>query len=238
MLSFVYYKAEMLPILLILPTCAALCYFVLAAGHWSSTWLYSASKMIMIVGPFLLVWQTGKPKMWTCTLTPPIKYARAIGEGLLVGVVMGAAILLAGLGPLDSLLSQSAPRIHEKLSSFGIISFPVFVLATFFISVLHSGFEEWYWRIHMVGALRHHYNDWTAIILGGIAFSGHHIVVVGYYAGPTVGICLGLVVGAAGCCWSVLQRRHGTIYGAWITHACCDVAIMWLGWKAVQHLSL
>jgi hypothetical protein len=135
------------------------------------------------------------------------------------------------------MLISAAPRIQDKLSAFGIVTLPLFLLATFFISVLHSGFEEWYWRIHLVGRLRQHLTDRAAISLGGLAFAGHHIIVAWFYAGPFAGLLLGLIVGVAGCGWSLLQRRHGTIYGAWIAHACCDVAIMWLGWRALQHLA-
>ncbi len=59
-------------------------------------------------------------------------------------------------------------------------------------------------------------------------------MVLWVYAGPVAGVTLGLVVGAAGVVWSLLYQRHGSLLGAWITHACCDVAIMVLGWWALH----
>ena len=74
----------------------------------------------------------------------------------------------------------------------------------------------------------------AAHLLGGLAFAGHHIVVLWVYAGPLAGVLLGLVVGGAGVCWSLLRQRHGSLVGAWIAHACCDVAIFILGWWALH----
>lgn len=76
-----------------------------------------------------------------------------------------------------------------------------------------------------------------AHVLGGLAFAGHHIVVASVYAGPFAGLFLGLFVGVAGMAWSLLHRRHGSLLGAWIAHACCDFAIMFLGWRAMHPLA-
>ena len=73
----------------------------------------------------------------------------------------------------------------------------------------------------------------AAHLLAGLAFAGHHLVIAGVYAGWGAGVALGLLVGAAGVVWSVLARRHGGLAGAWIAHACCDAALLALGWRAI-----
>jgi membrane protease YdiL (CAAX protease family) len=222
----------MLPIFLILPTFAALAYFVLAAGHWSAPLLYGASKVIMLMAPFLLIWRAGWPSPWG----PRASWRQIIGEGNALGLLMGGIIIIAGTGPLHWLLLDAAPRIQDKITAFGLTTLPAYILGTVVISVLHSAFEEWYWRVHMVGALRQKFSPYWAISLGGLAFAGHHIVIAWFYAGPLAGCLLGLIVGIAGGCWSWLHRRHGSVYGAWIAHFWCDVALMWLGWQALQQL--
>jgi len=222
----------MLPLFLILPTLAALVYFVFAAGHWSAPLLYSASKAIMVIVPIILVCRHGWPPAWG----PRASWQRIIFEGNAMGLVMGGIIILVGSGPLLWLLHDAAPRIQDKIVAFGLTTLPAYMLATVVISVLHSAFEEWYWRVHMVGALRRQLSANVAILFGGLAFAGHHIVVAWFYAGPLAGCLLGLIVGLAGSCWSLLHRRHGSVYGAWITHMWCDIALMWLGWQALQYL--
>jgi membrane protease YdiL (CAAX protease family) len=222
----------MLPLCLILPTFAAVLYFIVAAGHWSAPILYAFTKIMMVIGPCYLLWRQGWPPAWG----PRSSWSRIIVEGSLVGLLMGGIIIITASGPLQWLLMDAAPRIHEKINSFGITTLPTYLFASVIISVLHSAFEEWYWRVMMVGNLRNRFSPRLAIALGGITFAGHHIVVAWFYAGPLAGCVLGLIVGCAGSLWSLLPRRHGSIVGAWIAHMCCDIALMWLGWQAISHL--
>lgn len=218
-----------LPVLLaalILPTFAALFYFVLAAGHWSAALIYGATKVAMIAGPILAGWRWD----WPTPMARRHSWSRIVGEGLLLGVIMGGAMLLAALGPLAWLLDLATPQIAAKVAEFNLGSPSAYLTMAVVISLFHSAFEEWYWRWFAVGHLHARLRPTAAHLLGGLAFAGHHIVVLWIYAGPLAGIALGLVVGGAGVCWSLLHRRHGTLVGAWLAHAACDVAIFIMGW--------
>jgi len=222
-----------LPVLLaalILPTFAALIYFVLAAGHWSAALIYGATKVAMVVGPLLCGWRWS----WPTTIPRQQPWSRIVGEGLLLGVVMAGAIILAALGPLAWLLDLATPQITAKLAEFNLTSTTAYLTLALGISLFHSAFEEWYWRWFAVGHLHARLRPTSAHLIGGLAFAGHHIVVLWVYAGPVAGIALGLVVGGAGVCWSLLHRHQGSLLGAWIAHACCDLAIMLLGWWALH----
>jgi Type II CAAX prenyl endopeptidase Rce1-like len=225
----------MITFFLLMPTVAAVVYFILAAGHWAAALLYTLAKCAMFVGPWLMQRTMGKP--WPGEARAP--WRTMVMEGVVLGVVMGGIILYAGMGPLHGVLLQAAPAITTKLQDFQLTTPLNFMLAAIFISACHSGFEEWYWRHHMIGALLQKKGKklplWSAIALGGLAFSGHHIVVLWFYTGPVAGVLLGLVVGGAGVVWSCLRQRHASVMGAWIAHALCDVAIMYLGWYALSY---
>ena len=215
---------------LVLPTVAALFYFVLAAGHWSAALIYGGTKVAMILGPLLCAWRWGRPATGIRTSS----WSRISAEGLILGLVMGGLILAAAFGPLAWLFTLATPQITAKINEFGLSTPAAFISAALVISLLHSAFEEWYWRWFAVGALHQRMRPAFAHVIGGLAFAGHHIVVVSVYAGPFAGLFLGLVVGVAGMSWSLLHRRHGSLLGAWIAHACCDFAIMFLGWLAMH----
>jgi hypothetical protein len=215
---------------LVLPTLAALVYFVLAAGHWSAAVIYGATKLAMLAWPLACGWRWA----WPTAPTRTLPWWRIAAEGLALGVLMGGAMLFAALGPLAWLLELSAPNIAAKVTEFSLHTPAAYLAAALVVSLLHSGFEEWYWRWFAVGHLHACLPPTPAHLLGGLAFAGHHIVVLWVYAGPLVGILLGLVVGGAGVCWSLLHRRHGSLIGAWLAHACCDVAIFILGWSALH----
>ena len=214
----------------VLPTVAALLYFVLATGHWSASLIYGGTKVAMILGPLLCAWRWGRPTFAIRTSS----WTRIGAEGLLLGLLMGGLILAAAFGPLAWLFTLATPQITEKINEFKLSTPAAFMSAAVLISLVHSAFEEWYWRWFAVGALHQRMRPLFAHIIGGLAFAGHHIVVVSVYAGPFAGLFLGLVVGIAGMAWSLLHRRHGSLLGSWIAHACCDTAIMFLGWLAMH----
>jgi uncharacterized protein len=211
---------------LALPTVAALVYFVLVAGHWSAALIYGATKIAMVAWPLICGWRWAWPPAPMRTLP----WSRIVTDGLLLGMLMGGAMLLAALGPLAWLLDLARPNIQAKVAEFALHTPTAYLAAALVVSLVHSAFEEWYWRWFAVGHLHQRMRPLPAHLLGGLAFAGHHVVVLWVYAGPLAGILLGLVVGGAGVCWSLLHRRHGTLLGAWIAHALCDAAIFVLGW--------
>ncbi|HEX3133110.1 MAG TPA: hypothetical protein VHX44_05940, partial [Planctomycetota bacterium] len=99
---------------LVLPTIAALVYFVIAAGHWSAALIYGGTKVAMVVWPFIVGWRWG----WPAKAAQVLPWSRIAGEGLLLGLLMGGAIIAAALGPLAWLLAVAAPRIAEKVAEF------------------------------------------------------------------------------------------------------------------------
>jgi membrane protease YdiL (CAAX protease family) len=225
----------LLPIALLIaamtvPTVAAVFYFVVFAGSPVAAWLYSATKVLMLLLPLATWWR------WRLPPSPPQRDRwRQAGEGLGLGAAMASAILLlTSVGPFAAVYEESVPRIAAKIAEIGLTTPVVYLLATLAISLLHSAYEEWYWRGCVFGHLVRRTTPTAAHLLAGLAFAGHHVVVAGVYAGPLMGVVLGLVVGGAGLCWSLLYRRHGSLVGAWLAHAACDLALMYLGWQAMH----
>jgi membrane protease YdiL (CAAX protease family) len=212
------------------PTLAAVLYFVVFAGSPLAAVLYTATKLLMLALPLATWWR------WRLPPAPHRQHGwRQVGEGLVLGALMaGAILLLTAVGPFATVYTESIPRITTKIAEIGLTTPLIYLAATLVISLLHSAYEEWYWRGCVFGHLARRTTPLAAHLVAGLAFAGHHIVIAGVYAGPAMGVVLGLVVGAAGVCWSLLYRRHGTLLGAWLAHAACDVALMYLGWQAMH----
>ena len=224
------------PILLIacaaiLPTAAALAYFVIWAGHPVAAVIYGGTKLAMIGALVCLWWSNRLPAIPRMDTAP----RSALREGLIAGVVMAALIVTVSLGPLAGLWHDATPQIAAKVAEFHLDSPATYLLGALAISVLHSLLEELYWRRMVFGGLLGRVPTVAAHLLAGLAFAGHHIVIAGVYAGWSAGVALGLLVGAAGVAWSVLARRHGGLISAWIAHGCCDAALLALGWHAIHH---
>ena len=103
-----------------------------------------------------------------------------------------------------------------------------------FYSLIHSLLEEYYWRWFVYGRARHYLGIARANLLSSLAFMAHHVVVINSFLPGeyfwSVTIPLSLCVAVGGVIWSVLYQRSGSLYGAWLSHALVDLAIMICGY--------
>jgi membrane protease YdiL (CAAX protease family) len=220
-----------LPLLILaatLPTAAALAYFVVWADQPLAAAIYGGTKLAMI-GLLAVLWRTGRLPV----IAPAAAPRPALREGLLAGAIMAALIVGLSLGPLAGLWRAATPQIAAKVAEFHLATPAAYLLGALALCVVHSLLEELYWRRLVFGGLCARLPPAAAHPLAGLAFAGHHVVIAGVYAGWGAAVPLGLVVGGAGVAWSLLVRRHGGLAGAWIAHACCDAALLALGWRAL-----
>lgn len=215
---------------MVLPGLGALLYFIVFADSEAAAPTYGLVKVFMLVWPLLVGWRWGWPPP---VAGPPKPLSLRLAEGAAMGALMGGVILALALGPWSPLLDAAAPRIREKIADFHLAAPAAYLTASLGLSLAHSAFEEYYWRWFVFGQLRMRCGNAVAHVLAGLAFALHHIVIAGVYCGPVRGLGLGLVVGAAGACWSLLYRRHGSLLGAWLAHVGCDLALMYLGWRVL-----
>jgi membrane protease YdiL (CAAX protease family) len=102
-----------------------------------------------------------------------------------------------------------------------------------FIAVAHAALEEYYWRWFVFGRLRRHLAVGAAAVLSGLAFMGHHVLVLAvYFPGRFWGaaVPLSLAIAVGGVVWAWLYHRSGSLLGPWLSHVLVDAAIMLIGY--------
>jgi len=215
----------------VFPTVAAWLYFVLFSGGPWMLPLGALSKVVQFALPVAWVW---------LVLRQPPKIRGAASGGLLFGTLTGLAILAACLGLYYGYLKQSpvfegAPqRLGEKLEALHGDTLGGFLVIAVFYSVFHSLLEEYYWRWFVYGRARHYLGPARANLFSSVAFMAHHVVVINtfipgeYFWTATIPLSLSVAIG--GVIWSALYERTGSLYGAWLSHALVDVAIMICGY--------
>mgnify|MGYP001158332860 CR=1 FL=1 len=212
------------------PTLAAWVYFVRFSDESGMPLLMALSKVVQFALPVVWVW---------LVLRQPPKIRGASTSGLLFGALSGLAILAACLGLYYGYLKNSAvfadapEKLREKLEELGVESFGGFLKIAVFYSVLHSFLEEYYWRWFVYGRARQYLGSTWANLFSSLAFMAHHVVVINtFFPGDfwNATIPLSLCVATGGVIWSVVYERTGSLYGAWLSHALVDVAIMICGW--------
>ncbi len=195
-------------------------YMTIFAASALAPILYGGVKVCMALLPV-----GGRGLGWT-----PRAFFRGWGvRDVLLGVGIGVGFFLVLIGCYSlfpGLFAGIAAEAPRRAEAFHIGSPLVFLLVGVLFSLFHSLFEEYYWRWFIYDGLRTFCSTTLAIILSGLAFSLHHIVILSPFFPLSLAILFGLLVGAVGSFWSYLYTRQGNLVAPWISHIAADLAII------------
>jgi hypothetical protein len=219
----------------LLPTIVTLVYFVAAPrfGEDAQRIAYVVMKCIQFAFPLLWAWFVERER---------IAWRRprwdGIGLGVAFGLVVTAAMWLLYHGALREVpfFTEGTAKIRTKILSFGVDQPWKFIAFGSFYALNHSLFEEYYFRWFLFGRLRRLLPLWPAILLSGIGFMLHHVIVVALYFGwwswPTALLSLSVAVG--GFFWAWLYDRSGSIAGPFLSHLLVDAGIFLVGFDMMR----
>jgi CAAX protease family protein len=224
---------------MLFPGVMAWLYFVHLAGtemraNPALQFSFGVGKVIQFGFPVLYVAWFERHRL---VLRPPTR--RGLALGLAFGVLTAAAILALYFFWLkrSPLLGDAPERIFRKVQEFGLATPLGYLVLSFFICVLHSLFEEYYWRWFVVGTLIRYLSAAGAIALASAGFMLHHIVILGVYFPDrfwTLAIPFSICVGIGGGIWAWIYLRTGSLYAAWLSHAIIDAAVLLVGYDMVS----
>ena len=230
------------------PTISTYIYFDLLsnASPFIQKGAYFSTKLFqfLILGVALLVWRDrarrGQISSSAANNLPgdaakmaPRKNAGML-VGFLTGLVVGVSILVAFQFIFTPMGVMEPVKIaaKQKLQGLGADSpFAMLGIAIFY-AVLHSGFEELYWRGFVFQGLKEHFSMPISMVCSSLGFMSHHIIVLGKYFGYgsalTYLCALGVAIG--GAIWATLLVRYGKLAPGWLSHAMVDAAIFAVGY--------
>ena len=217
---------------LVYPTLLTVVYFILLAK--SATVLqqgtYAIGKLIQFTFP--VVWIVGVRRM-------RIGWSRPRRSDLVRGGLLGLTLFTVILilyhyvaSPAGLFGSTAGEAIRQKIEGLGMGSLPRYVvLATFYV-LLHSLFEEYYWRWFVFGRLRNLTSLPASIGVSSLGFMAHHVCIVSTFFGwlSPMSLLLSAAVAGGGVIWAWLYHRTNSLFAPWISHAFVDAAIFFVGY--------
>jgi len=212
------------------PTLGTFLYFVTLTGSRWTAPVYAVCKVIQFSFP--LLWIAGVEH------ARPNLFRRPRTAGLWVGLFSGLG-LVGSLFAVESVLlarpelAGLPAAVVQKTASFGIDTPAKYVALALFYSVLHSLLEEYYWRWFLFVRLRRRLPVGVALVLSSLAFTAHHVLVIGQFLGgygPATWLAA-LTITGAGMLWAWSYHRSNSLFGAWISHALADAGLMWIGYQ-------
>jgi membrane protease YdiL (CAAX protease family) len=167
--------------------------------------------------------------MWRWTGTIP----GGIALGLLISVAMLTLyfLWLVPWGAMEGVRDQA----NTKLRSLGLGGPGMLLAVALFYALIHSGFEEFYWRGFVFSGLAEHWGVVGGIVASSIAFMAHHVLVLARFFGwdsPwTYLFSLGVATG--GACWAISVSQSGKLTPAWVSHGLVDATLFGIAFHLV-----
>jgi membrane protease YdiL (CAAX protease family) len=215
---------------LFLPFVASVFYFVLLENSPVTRVAYALTKLFTIAWPLIAVFLIERRPR---TANRGDRW-RALPLGLLTGVIIGGAILLAYHVPaLHAYARGFAGDIRGKLADLGVHTRGQYFAFCAFLAVIHSLIEEYYWRWYVFGSLARVWPLGISSAVASLAFAGHHYVVLGCYFDFTGAFVFGSAVGVGGALWCWMFQRQRTLAGTWLSHGLVDAAIFLVGYDLI-----
>ncbi len=222
---------------LCLPFFASLFYFVIFPGTTFGNSFYVAIKIFLLVWPLVATLAILRQPF---SFRLPSTFTRQPqSRSWPMGIIFGVATCAVLFGLLEipffaNLIEASYPNIAEKCAGMGVADH--FIWFALFVSILHAGLEEYYWRGFVFGQLRRICSMPTAIIIAALGFTSHHVVILSQFFPLGWAFAFGACVGIGGAVWSLLYWQSGRLWGAWISHMIVDFGLMYIGWKAINYV--
>ena len=191
---------------------------------------------IMLVAFWIWRQRQKEPKDKQSIFGKPI-CMRSIAGGLVSGLAIACLAILVVqwiLMPLG-VMETAKLAAKEKLQSLGADSPAIlFTVAAFYV-LLHSGFEEFYWRGFVFRGWNEHLGVALSILLSSLGFMSHHVIVLGKFFGygSIMTYLLSLSVALGGAIWAFTYYRCGNLIPGWISHALVDAGIFFIGYQLV-----
>jgi membrane protease YdiL (CAAX protease family) len=212
------------------PSIGTFLYFVALSGSRWMTPVYAVFKVVQFSFP--LLWIVGVER------SRPHLFRRPGTKGLWFGLFSGLGLVASLIAVWRPLLAVPAlagvpAAVAGKLTAFSISTPGEYFVLALFYSVLHSLLEEYYWRWFLFGRLRRRLPVGWAMVLSSLAFTAHHVLVIGQFLGgygPATWLA-SLTITAAGMIWAWSYHRSNSLFGAWISHALADAGLLWMGYE-------
>ncbi len=218
------------------PTVLTWAYFVALADAPAPARLavYTGGKLFQFALP--LVWWVAVaryrlpariPGQWPARSSSQAAWGLAVGAGMFALIVGAYYALFRPAG----WLAGADIAVQRKLAGFGVQGVASFSALAAFYALVHAGLEEYYWRWFVFGQLRRRLPLVWAVAASSLAFTAHHVILLGVYVGMGVlGMLGSLAVAAAGAIWAWMYQRSGSLVGPWVSHILADAGIFVVAW--------
>lgn len=237
---------------IVLPTLVTWAYFDLLADSWAAVQqgTYSVGKIVQFAFPVVWILWGLKQQLRTAGLASvpdgqpqgekwgPVL---SIGFGVVMGLAVAAAmfVIYRFAFPADVVANLQA-EVVDRVSGFAIDAWWKFLALSLFYAFGHSLLEEYYYRWFIFGQLRHVVKPAPAIIISGLAFMAHHVILLSHFFGGLTlfTLLLSSAIAIGGMIWAWQYEKSRSLIGPWISHLFIDAGIFAIGYTILSEANV
>lgn len=205
---------------------------------------YSVGKVLQFVFPVAWVLFYAKQALTRAGLPSIPEHApaslsrsKSVGFGVLMGLAVAVAmfVIYRFVFPAD-VLGTLQSELVTRIQGFSVDSVGKYVGLALFYAVIHSFMEEYYFRWFVFGQLRHVTKFVPAMLICGLAFMAHHVIVLAHYFGglTVTTILLSLAIAIGGMLWAWQYEKSKSLLGPWMSHLLVDAGIFAIGYDVLR----
>jgi CAAX protease family protein len=196
--------------------------------------VFVIGKVTQFFFPALYVWFTDRSHL---------RFSIPRERDLMLG---GAVGLVVGLGALGlywillrdtPLMAQTGQLVLRWLEEYQLATPAGYWTMALLMITLHAFIEEYYWRWFVFRWLHRYLPLGPAIVLSGIGFMIHHVVILSVYLPGYVWtgvVPFSVCTAVGGMIWAWLYNRGQSLYPVWLSHGLVDLALMGIGFDLVS----
>ena len=154
-----------------------------------------------------------------------------LGAGAVLGVVIGAVIVLA----YWMLGSRWIDGEHVRAMAVrnGIGAPGMFIAAGVYWVTVNALLEEYVYRWFIFRKWERFMAGPAAVVAAAVCFTIHHVIALKVQFGWNATVLASLGVFIGGAAWSWLYLRYRSIWPGYVSHAIVDVAVFVIGWRII-----
>jgi len=201
-------------------------YFMVFSGSFFGKAVFVVKSLYLIFWPYFWIKIT-KLKFGN-------NEKRNIKKSVIYGVFFALSIALLGFVLYKFFYNMFEPfknNVMNKMKSFDLNNPILFVLFGFYIFLLNSLIEEYYWRYFIFSGLKLKLNAIISAVISSIAFTFHHTMILNNYFPVHLNAFLSFLVFLAGFVWCMIFYKTKSIIGPWVSHIIVDIIIVVFGYK-------
>jgi uncharacterized protein len=180
---------------------------------------------------YLLIWPKVFIKKYKIISSKKSMHIKSVIWGSITGT--GIILLFILYFNLNrSFFIKNSAIVNQYIESSELDKY--FIFFVIYTCIINPLIEEYYWRRYLYGGYRKILGPGPSVLISSLAFGLHHYIILFILFPIDFALTVGTLVVVGGAVWSLILEKYNSITGCVISHACADIAIIYIVFNMIS----